>query len=69
MTLAEKLRNEGKLEGLRGTIEIGITLKFSGDIDAVMFEVNNIDDLEILAKIRDTIKIAKDISEILAMLK
>ena len=54
MTLAEKLRNEGeergivkgKQEGLRKAIELGITLKFPGDLDTVMHKVNKIDDLD-----------------------
>ena len=77
MTLAEKLRNEGKLEGekrgeakgLRNAIELGITLKFPGDIEAVMVRVNKIDDLETLVKVTEVIKTANDISEILALLK
>ncbi|MFT7880916.1 MAG: Rpn family recombination-promoting nuclease/putative transposase [Sulfurimonas sp.] len=73
MTLAEKLRKEGeeraKLEGLRETIELGITLKFPGDIDTVMAGVKKIDDLDTLKEIKETIKIADDISEILALLK
>ncbi len=77
MTLAEKLRNEGelrgeikgKLEGLREGIELGITLKFPGDIDAVMTEVNKIDDPATLKEITKAVHTAKDISEILALLK
>jgi predicted transposase/invertase (TIGR01784 family) len=81
MTLAEKLRNEGKLEGkleglfegeakgLRNAIELGITLKFPEDIDTVMDKVNKTDDLDTLVKVTDVIKTAKDISEILALLK
>jgi len=81
MTLAEKLRNEGKLEGLfegekrgeakglRNAIELGITLKFPGEIEAVMVRVNKIDDLETLVKVTEVIKTADDISEILALLK
>ncbi len=76
MTLAEKLRKEGeekgklegKLEGLRETIELGITLKFPEDIDTVMARVNNIDDLDTLVEIKETIKTAKDISQILALI-
>jgi len=75
MTLAEKLRKEGeergekkgKLEGFREAIELGITLKFPGDIDAVMAKVNKIDDVETLVKIIKAIKIAKDSSEILGL--
>jgi anthranilate phosphoribosyltransferase len=52
MTLAEKLRNEGEIKGeikgLKEAIELGTTLKFPGDIDAVMTEVNKIDDLDTL---------------------
>ena len=74
MTLAEKLRKEGeergerrgKREGYREAIEMGIILKFPGDIEAVMAEVNKIDDPEILKKITKTIYTANDISEILA---
>ncbi len=69
MTLAEKLRNEGKLEGLREAIELGITLKFPGDIDAVMARVNVLDDLETLTAVKEAIKTAKDGAEILALLK
>jgi predicted transposase/invertase (TIGR01784 family) len=81
MTLLEKLRNEGRLEGeqkgklegeakgLKEAIELGITLKFPGDIEAVMTEVNKIDDPETLKEITKAIYTAKDISEILALLK
>ena len=77
MTLAEKLRKEGeergklegKLEGLKETIELGITLKFPEDIDIVMFEVNKINDVEKLVKIKEAIKIAKDNSQVLTLLK
>ena len=69
MTLAEKLHNEGKLEGLREAIELGITLKFPGDIDTVMARVNKIDDLDTLKNIKEAIKTAQGISEILALIK
>jgi predicted transposase YdaD len=77
MTLAEKLRKEGeergklegKLEGLRETIELGITLKFPGDIDTVMAKVNKMNDLYALKKIKEGIKTANDISEILSLIK
>jgi hypothetical protein len=77
MTLLEKLRsegrNEGRLEGeikgLKEAIELGITLKFPGEIETVMAQVNKIDDLDTLKEIKEVIKTAKDISEILALLK
>jgi predicted transposase YdaD len=72
MTLAEKLKNEGKLEGVRGLkegIEVGITVKFPGDIGTVMARVNEIDDLDTLVVITKTIHTAKDVSEIMALLK
>jgi predicted transposase YdaD len=73
MTIAEKLRQEGKLEGelkgVREGIELGIALKFPEHIDAVMSEVNKNDDLEKLTISRDAIKTAKDVSEILVLLK
>jgi len=72
MTLAEKIHNEGRLEGrlegeikgLKEAIELGITLKFPGEIDTVMARVNKIDDLDTLKKIKEAIKTARDISEI-----
>ena len=81
MTLLEKLRSEGEerglvkgekkgeAKGLRNGIELGITLKFPGDIEAVMAEVNKIDDPKTLKEITKTIYTANDISEILALLK
>jgi predicted transposase YdaD len=77
MTLAEKLRNEGEIrgeikgeiKGFKEAIEMGITLKFPGDIDAVMAEVNKIDDLDTLREITKAIHTSKDISEIMALLK
>jgi hypothetical protein len=85
MTLLEKLQKEGeerglvkgekrgivkgKQEGLKEAIEMGITLKFPGDIESVMAEVNKIDDPETLKEITKTIYTANDISEILALLK
>jgi predicted transposase/invertase (TIGR01784 family) len=73
MTLLEKLRSEGETRGeikaFREGIELGITLKFPGDIDAVMTEVNKIDDPATLKEITKAIHTAKDISEILALLK
>ena len=66
MTLAEKLRNEGEVKGeirgLREGIELGITLKFPGDIDTVMAKVNKIDNLDALKEIKEAIKTAQDIS-------
>lgn len=76
MTLAEKLKNEGwlegKLEGIRGLkegIEVGMTVKFPEDLGTVMTKVNNIDDLDTLVEITKTIHTANDILEILALLK
>jgi predicted transposase/invertase (TIGR01784 family) len=77
MTLAEKLRMEGKLEGeiqgeikgLRQAIELGMTLKFPDKIYSVMAQIMDINDINLLVKIKDTIKTARDDSEILALLK
>lgn len=77
MTLAEKLKNEGRQEGKqegrkegrKEGIEMGITLKFPGDIETVMAKVNKIEDPETLKEITKTIYMAHDISEILALLK
>lgn len=73
VTIAEKLRREGKLEGkiegLREGIELGITLKFPEHIDAVISEVSKIDGLEKLTISRDALKTAKDVSEIFVLLK
>ena len=73
MTLAEKLRNEGeakgRLEGLKEGIELGITLKFPEDINTVMAKVNKINNLDDLVEISKTTHTAKDISEILVLIK
>jgi len=73
MTLAEKLKNEGKLEGklegYRETIELSMAVKFPGEIGTVMARVNEIDDLDTLVEITKAIHTAKDISEIIALLK
>jgi hypothetical protein len=72
MTLAEKLRNEGEqkgIKGLREAIEAGLAVNFPGDIDTVMDEVNTIEDIDTLVEITKTIYTAKDISEIMALLK
>jgi len=72
ITLAEKLKNEGKQEGIKGlreAIETGAAVKFPGDIDTVMAKVNKTDDLETLVAVAKTIYIVNDISEILALLK
>jgi predicted transposase/invertase (TIGR01784 family) len=73
MTLAEKLKNEGKLEGerkgYRQAIEMGVAIRFPENIDEVMARVNEIDDLDTLVEITKAIHTAKDISEILALLK
>jgi predicted transposase/invertase (TIGR01784 family) len=72
MTLEEKTKNEGRLEGrlevYKEAIELGITLKFPGDLETVMVEVNKIDDLGTLKEIKEAIKTAQDISEIMALL-
>jgi|SRR6056297_3503012 hypothetical protein len=76
MTLLEKLRKEGRLEGeqkgikgLREAIETGAAVRFPGDIDTVMSKVNKTDDLETLVEVAKAIYTANDISEILALLK
>ena len=73
MTLEEKTLSrgeiKGEIKGLREGIELGITLKFPGDIDAVMTEVNKIDDPGTLKEITKAVHTAKDVSEILALLK
>ncbi|MFO7881482.1 MAG: hypothetical protein R6U52_02955 [Kosmotogaceae bacterium] len=76
-TTAEKLRKEGEergekkgeKRGYRQTIELGLAVRFPGDIDTVMAEVNKIEDLDTLVEITKTIYTAQDISEILALLK
>ena len=80
MTLAEKLRQEGKAEGkiegkiegkqegLRDAIELGMTLKFPGHMDEVMEQVANLSDLEALKKIKDAIKTVTDASQILLLI-
>ena len=73
MTLAEKLKEEGKIEGkvegLHDTIELGITLKFPDHLDDVMNRVKGIHDLNVLTEIKESIKTADDISQILSFIK
>jgi len=69
MTLAEKLRNEGEIKGLKEGIEIGITLKFPEDIDMMMKMINKIEDLDTLNKIKEALKTTQGRAEILALLK
>jgi len=68
MTLAERLRmegkNEGKIEGLRQAIELGMALKFPDHASEITSRVDEITDINVLEKIKDTIKTAKDSSEI-----
>nr|WP_320013414.1 hypothetical protein [uncultured Desulfobacter sp.] len=73
MTLAEKLKEEGKIEGkvegLHDTIELGITLKFPDHLDDVMNRVKGIHDLNVLTEIKESIKTAENISQILSLIK
>ena len=80
MTLAEKLRMEGeirgeirgeikgKIEGLRQAVELGMILKFPDKLHVMMSEINKINDINLLEKIKDALKTAKDSSEIMALL-
>ena len=79
MTLAEKLRMEGEIKGkkegkkeglmkgLKQAIELGMSLKFPDKVYAVMSGINKINDTNVLEKIKDAIKTAKDDSEIMAL--
>lgn len=77
MTLADKLRKEGEIKGeIRGeimgltdAIELGMTLRFPDQIAVVMAEVKKINSLDVLIKIKDAIKTAKDVSDILQLIK
>jgi hypothetical protein len=72
MTLEEKTKNEGRLEGIKGlreAIEAGLAVNFPGDIDTVMDEVNTIEDIDTLKEIIKKLYTAQDISEIMALLK
>jgi hypothetical protein len=46
-----------------------MTIKFPDKADAIMAEVKKINDIDMLIKIKDAIKIAKDGSEILLLIK
>jgi len=72
MSLLEKTKNEGRLEGIKGlreAIETGAAVRFPGDIDTVMAKVNKTDDLETLVEVAKSIYTANEVSEILALLK
>ncbi|MFK5954483.1 MAG: Rpn family recombination-promoting nuclease/putative transposase [Desulfobacterium sp.] len=76
MTLAEKLRMEGRLEGeikgeIKGliqAIELGISLRFPDKLPAIMTKINKINDSALLKKIIDAIKIAKSDTDIMVFL-
>jgi len=77
MTLAEKLRNEGKvkwhkegeLKGLKDGIEIAIALKFPEDIDMMMALIHKVEDLDTLNKVKLALKNKQDRAEILDLLR
>lgn len=77
MTIAEKLRNEGRQEGkqegefkgLKEGIETAIIIKFPEDIDMMMDLVHKIEDLDTLKKVNETLKTKQGRAEILAILK
>jgi predicted transposase/invertase (TIGR01784 family) len=54
----------GKLEGMKDAIELGMVLKFPDQRDYVMAEVQKINDLDTLIKIKEAIKTAKAVSEL-----
>ena len=72
MTLAERLRMEGKnegkiegkIEGLRQAIELGMALKFPDHASEITSRVDEITDINVLEKIKDAIITAKDVSQI-----
>jgi len=68
VTLAEKWRNEGKIEGLKDAIELGLTIKFPENSNTVMGTVKQIYDLDLLVKLKEAVKTSRDISEILILL-
>ena len=85
MTIAEKLRNEGKVkwhkegkqeglfegkqEGLKEGIEIVLSYKFPEDIDMMMALVHKIESLDTLNKVNEALKTKQDKAEVLALLK
>jgi hypothetical protein len=77
MTIAEKLRNEGKdkwhkegeIKGLKEGIETAIILKFPEDIDMMMTLVNKIKDPGTLNKVNEALRTKQDRAEILVLLK
>lgn len=69
MTLADKLRKEGEIRGLADAVELGMILKFPDHVGAVMAAVSEIKEREALKKIKEAIKTAKDVSEIMQLVK
>ncbi len=59
----------GQIMGLTDAIELGMTLRFPDQIAVVMAEVKKINSLDVLIKIKDAIKTAKDVSDILQLIK
>ena len=77
MTIAERLHNEGKTEGMqqgyeRGlveAIEFGISLKFGDDaMQAIMPMIRSIHDLTRLQSIKDAVKQAQDLAQVTPLL-
>lgn len=60
---------EGEIRGLNDAIELGMTLKFPDQMDAVMIAIEKIRDVDTLRRIKDAIKTAKDGSEILVLIR
>jgi len=64
----KEVRQEGEIKGLKGGIEMGITLKFPEDIDMMMALVDKVEGLDTLNKIKEALKTTQDRAEILALL-
>ncbi len=68
MALAERLRNEGRqqgiVEGLLGAIELGLGIKFGPQGMKLMPAIRRIQDVERLRAIKEAVKIAKHISQV-----
>ncbi len=64
MKLIEEGKKEGRVEGLKEAIEMGLELKYGVDGIKLFGRINKISSVEKLEAVKEAVKIAKDIDEI-----
>ncbi|HAO19387.1 MAG TPA: hypothetical protein DCQ37_02160 [Desulfobacteraceae bacterium] len=69
MTIAEKMRKEGYRQGILEAIEMGLSIKFGDESLKMMSLIRRIRKSEKLDAIKNTVRHAKDLSELRAILE